>query len=537
MDRLRAIFDTADRWSLFVATTTGISLGIGTLVFSLWPLSLVGFAGVVHLLHTLDRRSAFLQLLLVGAIAYGCSFYPLFWSTLPLDWLGLGPMLGLGIILSVWLLTVLTFSVSFAALLQVAVGRIQRLWALVLLPASLYVLSDALGTLLFSLLFSGPAGSIGLDFSMGSLGYQLADSAILLQTAWFGGLYALLWMQALFGSLLYVAIYLTSGRQRVGWVTAWCGLWLIMISSSIAAPRVVGSGDTQSLTVGVVSTYDETQTGSSQSEQIMRSLKLLPAPVDLVALPEDARFNHTLGGSSARVAQAQTSARYLLDSTAITTTAGLAAQIQLLDTQNLRVATSSKDFLMVFGEYIPWIYRGIAHLIGQADVITRLDGEHGYYTTDSNLFSVDDTPISVKLCSDGMSPFLYARDTHQGATVLFNLASHGWFHQSRLMHGISIRVGQVRAVENSRWYIRAGHDSPGYIIDHRGQVRAESLWFDHDPLVAEVPLRSTLTLYSQLRGWVLLIPLLLALVLVYPSARARIADRTDNTKRSASSAQ
>lgn len=286
----------------------------------------------------------------------------------------------------------------------------------------------------------------------------------------------------------------------------------------------------KSLSVAVVSTYGDTQTESTTTEQIMSSLQLLPTPVDLVVLPENVQFVHTLGGSSARIEQAKESTRYLLDSTTIANARGLTAETQLLDTSDLSIATSSKAFLMVFGEYVPWLYRGIGYVIGQSAVVERLDAEHGYYTRQSSRFTIDHSLISAKLCSDGMSPFLYARDAQAGAEILFNLASHGWFHQSQLMHDISIRIGKVRAIESGRWYVRSGHDSPAYIIDYRGQVQFEAEWFENTPIVTPVPLRSEQTPYSQLRGWVLGVPLLLVLIFACPSVRARTTGRQSISK-------
>lgn len=528
MGRMLTFVRNLDIKMLAIATVTGVCLGVGTLFFNLWPLSLLGFAGVVYILRDQAHKATWSYLALTGTIAYGCSFYPLFWSTLPLDWLGLGPKLGIAIISSVWLLTVLLFAASFSLVLSLAKHHLHNTWTLLLLPVSLYVLADALGTFLFSVFFSGPGGTIGLDFSMGSLGYQLADSELLRQFAWFGGLYALLWVQAFLGTLLYLAVFVAKGRQRILWTGVWCVVWLLLSSNFISLGAANNDGS-NSLLVGVVSTYDEVQAQSTRTEQIMRSLELLPTKADVVVLPEDVRFIHTLGGSSARIEQTKRATRYLLDSTTISNADGLTAETQLLDTSSMSIATSSKDFLMVFGEYVPWVYRGIGRMIGQSDVVEYLVSEREYSIKQSNMFTIDQTVVSAKLCSDGMSPFLYARDAQAGAQVLFNLASHGWFHQSQLMHDVSVRVGQVRAVESSRWYVRSGHDSPGYIIDHRGQVQFASRWFEEAPAVAQVSLRSVQTPYSQLRGWVLGIPLLLVLMLVYPAVRARIADRRNKS--------
>jgi apolipoprotein N-acyltransferase len=276
------------------------------------------------------------------------------------------------------------------------------------------------------------------------------------------------------------------------------------------------------LSVGVITTFAGPKISATPAEQLQYGIYRLPPEIDVIALPEDTRFVQYMSPDRTLNLQAYFFSATVLDSGSLQTPDGYQPQIQVYDTVQDQVATSSKEFLMVFGEYLPWLYRGVGHLLGLTEVVAKLDEEHRYVVTEPRPLTVNGISISVKLCSDAMSPRIYARDTRQGATMLFNLASHGWFHHSRTLHNTAVRVGQVRAVENGRWYVRAGHDSPSVVLDHRGTVVLQQPWFGIEPLVVSVPVLTHRTPYTLLGVWVLLVPLGVLGYLYSRHRRARI---------------
>jgi len=421
----------------------------------------------------------------------------------------------------VWLLTIAIFTAPFVVLLRLAATSPQRWWMVVVLVPSLYVLADALGTLIFSLVFVGSASTLGIDFSMGSPGYQLADSTFLRQVAWAGGLYGLLFVQAGFGVAGYYVLRAT-GRFRWWYRSSWLLVWVVLASNVLTIPSQTITTDAQTLTVGVVSTFDSEYIAATPAEQLAYGIFRLPATIDVVALPEDTRYLQYMNDERAAALQSHFENATVLDSGSIRTDEGLQPEIQVYHTATKQLATSSKEFLMVFGEYLPWLYRGVGYMFGLGDVIAKLDEEHRYVVTQPQLLPIQGIPVSIKLCSDAMSPTIYRRDTHDGAAILFNLASHGWFHHSQTLHDAAVRVGQVRAVENGRWYIRAGHDSPSVVIDQQGHIIVTRAWFNIEPLVVSVPVRQHTTLYSWLHIWVLLLPLGLVGLVYARQKRARI---------------
>jgi len=512
---------------IIVALFSGLTLGVGTVFFALWPLSLLSFAGVLYLLRSTTKSQIGWLLFLVGSIAYGFSFFTIYWSTLPLDWLGLGGPIGAAIIASVWLLTVGLFAGVFSYVLRFAHGSAATAGLGLLLPAALYVLADTLGALLYSVVLIGTAGDINIHFSMGSPGYQLADSELLRQVAMIGGLYGLLFVQAVVGSALYYGFFITVPVWR------WTSLLLLLLFFGAAVTNLVvisePANSSPSLQVGIMSTYS-TVTAEEYESRLWSELQNIPATTDVIVFPEDSRFIQYLSSDDLLRLQSLLPDTYLLDSGTISTEQGLNPEIQLLSTNTLTVATSSKEFLMVFGEYMPILYQGVGHAIGRSDVINRLDDNRGYITAPAQIFTIKGIPVSAKLCSDAMSPLLYTKDVKEGAAILFNLASHTWFHHSVPLHNLSIRVGQVRATESSRWYVRAGNDSPAYVLDSKGSVVREAAWFDSTPLVLTVPTKINRTPYSLVRQYILLLPLVLVIYIVFKRRRARIKIRDARKK-------
>ncbi len=508
--------------TLVVAMAGGLLLGLGTVFFSLWALSLLSFMCVLYILHhTIYYKERFFGLLILGGIGYAFSFYGLYWETLPLDWLSASNVTVIGMVLSAWLFSVVVFAACFAFFLSITKSFLTGRWIDSFFVAAVYVIVDIVGMFFYSLLFYGANAQFGAHFSMGSPAYQLAESPLLLQAAALGGLPALVFLQALIGCLWYYFFrYIQQYKYQV--IISTVVIVFVSLLSTISLPFNGRQGDT-TVSVAVASLYgvgDKYENGFRSKLQII--LSSLPSSINIIALPEDSRFIQSLTVDEHRLLQKRFTDAYILDSGAIPSEEGLIPEINYYSTQNGSYATSSKEYLMVFGEYVPYLYVFIAHLVDQSDMVTTLKTNHGYVTNSSELFLYKGISMSVKLCSDAMSPWLYAQEVNKGATVLFNLASHGWFHRSEIIYELAKRVGKVRAVESGRWYVRPAYETPALVINDRGVVIAESKWLDDTALVVDVPVLKHQTFYVKLRPLVVLVPLLIILCYVYQRYRARI---------------
>lgn len=475
-----------------VALCAGGLLGIGTIIPALWPCSLVGFAVVVYLLAEYERRSIYAPLFLSGAVLYGCTFYALYWSTLPLDWLGLSGAIGPVLIASIWLLTVALFAGVFTVALLAATYKTPSRIGLVIRASLLFVFADAIAPLLFSLVFAGSNSTIGAHFTMGSPGYQLAESPFLRQTASMFGIYGLVFLQGVCGGVLYLVLTHTKGPQRAYY--ALFAFAVLVLFVFLPLPESHTSTHDTVLTVAAMSTYKD-GTRPYRHQLLRGEVRTLPSSVSVVAVPEDERFVQNVSKEFARELNAQLPDTWIIDSGTIPDANGAHSTIFSYHTLTGAVATSSKEYLMLFGEYLPALYTAVGRILGRDDVVAHLNVKHRYQRNESTLLVLNGETASVRLCAEAMSPVFYARDVAHGAGILFNLASHGWFHRSEALHVAAQRVGRVRAVESGRWYVRAGSESPAYIIDHRGRVVRERDWLDRRPILYTVPIYTHRTPY------------------------------------------
>jgi apolipoprotein N-acyltransferase len=164
---------------------------------------------------------------------------------------------------------------------------------------------------------------------------------------------------------------------------------------------------------------------------------------------------------------------------------------------------------MPFGEYLPALYQGLARLMGQGAIIDQIEGVRDFHIREQSLTPtlLDGIPSIAMLCSEAMSPYLYADGARHGAEVFFNLASHSWFHGSRTLYALALWTGRVRAVESHRWYARAADGTPSFILDPYGRLTAESVWDVPGILYGTVAAENGTTPYLLWGQWVLLIPL------------------------------
>jgi apolipoprotein N-acyltransferase len=495
---------SSSRYALPV--TGGALLGVGAVFFSVWILSLVSFAFLFGFLNKENEKKSlqFKKLFVFGLTTYGCTFFGLFWHTLPLDWLSVALPIAVPVVGSVWALTASLHSLVFAVCISFGNRMLQGGVRDGVLIGVLYVAAEMIGNFLFSILFIGDGSLVGSHFTAGSAGYQLADSFILLQFASVFGLYGLLFLQAFFGYLLY-HFYSKGFLEKKKYVLVLCVVtFLICIPAHYFSPLLNGVLTTSSerILVGIATTYKKTDMRDTPHHQIHNELLQMPTETELIVLPEDSNFLQSATSGELFVLKNHFKSTLIVNSGSRETRRGLHPEIGGLQFPTLEYATSSKRFLMVFGEYMPYLYVAIGKMIGQDEVLEDLKNKHGYKTSPSKLLQTRTIPFSVGLCSDGLSPVLYTEDVRKGAAFLTNLSSHGWFHRSELMYELSIRIGKVRAVENRRWYVRAAHETPSFAIDSFGRMVVESTWNESEPLVTSIVPIYTKSIYARVYRYI-----------------------------------
>ena len=138
-----------------------------------------------------------------------------------------------------------------------------------------------------------------------------------------------------------------------------------------------------------------------------------------------------------------------------------------------------KQRLVPFGEYLPFE--------------AQLRGLIAFFDLPMSNFSVgppDQKPLRAGayrvtpfICYEVVYPDLVARNARQ-SDLLITISNDSWFGRSigPLQH---LQMAQMRALENGRYMIRGTNNGISAIIDHRGQIRAQTPQFIETTLRSE----------------------------------------------------
>ncbi len=472
---------------------------MGFVVPALWPLALVGF---LPFLFITTKRPVGLSTqafrgFLLGLPLYGLALWAIFWHTLPIDWFGIEhPLLQILAVGTHWIFSVCVLSLGtavFAVVLQYFLS--YRYTVLVCIPSA-WVVGEWLHAHVFAFVFAGNGSLLGAHFTLGHLGYVLANNALLLQLASVGGVYLLSATVILVNVLIYRVITTKNIERNI-----YVGVSIVVVCcvSGYGAWSLFGNITTseETIRVAAVSTYFPPQLHflPGEAETRIDTLATLVAPhvtAEALLLPESAAF-----ARYARDANMVPQVPLFIDAESVRSNDGNTHARSIFVYRDGRIETSDKQFILPLGEYVPYISHGVLALVGNKAFQEQVRNTRSYVSgTHTKLAQVGSGNMAVRFCDEVMSPYLYARDVEKGASVLANVSSYSWFHGSRTVFAQMQSIAKVRAVEEGRWYVQSGNMSPAYMLDNRGMVVTETSWDLSSVVEEDVPLRTDSTPYQ-----------------------------------------
>ncbi|MDA1315483.1 MAG: apolipoprotein N-acyltransferase [Acidobacteria bacterium] len=155
----------------------------------------------------------------------------------------------------------------------------------------------------------------------------------------------------------------------------------------------------------------------------------------------------------------------------------------------------SKMFLVPFGEFVPWPF---SHFI---DKIT-LEAGNFFPGAEVVVTEAGGHRIGTFICYEsvflrGVREFVY-----RGAEVLVNISNDSWYGRSAARHQ-HLLIARMRALENSRWLLRATNDGITSVIDPAGRVSASLPSFEQNVMSARFGYRGELTWFTRFGQWFL----------------------------------
>lgn len=165
----------------------------------------------------------------------------------------------------------------------------------------------------------------------------------------------------------------------------------------------------------------------------------------------------------------------------------------LADTAGNIVARYDKQHLVPFGEFVP---------LRKFLPVDKFVPGFVDYTAGTSSAPLGEFRVGVLICYDGVFPEIARAEVESGAKWLVNLTNDGWY-------GISSAPYQhrdfyvMRAVETSRWVMRAANSGITVLIDPRGGLHDATELATDAVAHYQVPPRNGTTFYVRTGDWVL----------------------------------
>ena len=454
----------------------GVLLSLPFLVPVVWFLVLPGLMVFLYCVQYAEtERERFLGGYSVG-IMHAMSGLAAIWHVYPLVVFGMAPSIGQVFIIAVlWMLFAASIGIGTAILAHLWNQAPSRGWYWLLFPFGL-VLSEALGSIGFSLFTLGFGNGLNAYFSFGYVGLALAETDSLLAFARFGGVYALTFV----AGTIAVLSYLTMFRQYPRVVTLG---WLVVCAGVVMVQFMGGEYQPQQQSVLVVETYFDSALLNQPSGEDTKAHALtesveaaLAQPERTILLPEDSRLvNSFLSPEDALawvVAERGHAPVQLIDSGRYDLPTGqVILRAHIFDTATNQVYLTDKQYLAPFGEYIPLtflvLFASIEQLIEYA-IMPGITYEPGPSTR--YIAAPSHTP-AVLFCMESVSTVGVRRALHTNpAPYVVHPTSHAWFHSHQFLQPNLERMLRVQAVWGRVPIISAGNMNPSQLYLPDGSI-------------------------------------------------------------------
>ena len=354
------------------------------------------------------------------------------------------------------------------------------------------------------------SGSIyGDNWATNILGYSIAEYDALRQLSSIGGLYFLSFIALLPSALIF--LWLRAFRQNGAAVFSSPGSARTEIYASFLVAILFGifiiGGHAlagwwytpeSTLQVAVVSSNftpeDWLVSGfparsSNILTELIRQAARADSPADVILLPEGSALAATTApdiASYGPVVQSLTGGRegqllVNLFPRSYPDGSGRPAtnDIYVLEASGATLGAYAKQFLMPFGEYMPYVFDKVGRLAGFSQWLDHQAGPS--YTSGkehNGVFKTRLGSLGILGCSEIISPYVSRIAVKNGAEVLLYTASIGILRGSERLRAQNLAIAQIRAAETRRFVAYATNGGHSFFVGPDGTV----LW--ENPAVA-----------------------------------------------------
>lgn len=520
---INSLLQTRKVRHLSFSLASGALLSLAYTVSGLWFLSFVALIPLLFVLkNTQLKRTRFLWSLLAGTLYFGSVFSFLF-SAHPITWSGIeGNTLSLVFISSIWIVSVLLFSI-FTGIWGIVSRNASAGVTSVITLASFWVLLEWAQAVIFSLFWWAESGLIGPHWTFGFVGYTLAEFPPLLSLSSLGGVYLLSFVVVFINGLIFRFIDTYSTRAPSYRELALSFFFLFLLSGALYFANAHPREDAEIARVASIYTTfgpqffmtpESASLKNVQIEGLFDSILYKQEHPHIIILPENTGYLQSLSEKKRLelVRRMSTKERVvILDSHySYDNTKDTKIAILEFETEGDEIEDYKKQLLVPAVEYIPEAVRTLGDVLLKEDWSTHFEkylsiGRGGKTTIGTH----GNIRMGALFCSEALTPTLYRASTRLGANVLINAASHSVLNSSEHMYGQIIKFSKVRAAENNRFFVQSGNNVPSFSIDNHGRMLGETGRDKHSILYTDVLLLENKTIATRVgEAWIVIFLLL-----------------------------
>jgi apolipoprotein N-acyltransferase len=489
MNRSRILWTATRRW--LAPPLLGVVTVLGFAPFKLFPVALLALAAMYHCV----RRDP--EHILARAYLFGLGWFlaGVSWIYVSMHDIGQLP-LPLAILATLAFSALLALFPALAITLAARLG-VSRTRAWPLAAAALWALAEWLRGWLFS------------GFPWQGLGYSQAPWSPLAGFAPILGVYGVSWLAALSAALIVI-------RGRGAWL-ALAAIWLLGAGlKNVSWTQPLGAPVSVSLAQGNIAQEMKFRPEKLTDTLSMYRKMVVDSETRLVILPETALpvFIDELPGWFIEELSAPMRAR---GGDLVTGVAESEPDERYYNSMVSLGASPRQSFrkvhLVPFGEFVPFGFRWFVDLMN----IPLGDFTRG--PARQAPMRVAGQRIAVNICYEDVfgEELIHALPE---ATLMANASNDAWFGDS-LAPWQHLQIGQMRALETGRVWLKANNTGITAIIDERGQVLARLEPFTQAVLVGQAQGRQGLTPYARWGNLAFLGLALASLTLVWRLGQAR----------------
>jgi len=424
------------------AILAGLCLGIGFVIPILWPL---GLGGIILCLDLIKRNAYFYKvffLVLVVWFIKSAVALSFFLATYPITWTGLqNPLWQIIAIAFYWLTNSLWLALGglfFVGLVLVTKNkRFYPSWLSVVSLPLFWLLGELAGAWFFSFFTSGPDSLLQTYFSIGMVGYLLANSSFGILMAGLAGVYGL---TIIFVFLAVATIELFYKNKKSLFfilptlLIIFYSNWNYFISKTVLNEKPI---TIFSINTKFDSSFLGKDGGQEEKHQTINKAveKGLTYNPDYILLPEDSRYlNYNYSGIYSQVVMSH--------------------------------------FQFTQGEFPPYFYSGALRLFGLGKAVDNLSHKISYrrgpllQTAD-----ISDYLPGILFCFESIRPDgVRSLAKERKLPFVAHPISHAWFHSSKILwqqQDVMLRI-------QARWQgipiVSAGNMMQGKLYLPNGQI-------------------------------------------------------------------